>query len=94
MIDDVNTIVQNATIERMEAHEHEYDHGEGLEKLGAENDAFKAVETVLEKLPPEEAQLFHEYFNASANEQAGRNYYLYQAGFRDGVKFMKEILKW
>ena len=94
MMDDLARIFYDATIDRMEMHEYEFSKGIGKKKNEEELKATHKWETVLEKLTPEERTLFEEYSNARASAEAARNKHLYESGFKDGVKVLKELMSW
>lgn len=87
-------IVHDAAVTRIERHEYQYEQEQGMELYAQERKAYEQLNRVLKKLPEEDQKLFQKYSDARAADEAERNYYLYQAGFKDGVCAMKTILKW
>ena len=59
-------------------------------------DDYKYTEVDNPPLPitPEEQNIFEEYSNARASAESARNKHLYESGFKDGVKVLKELMSW
>lgn len=93
MIGNIKQLLHDATIDRMERYEYEFEHGPGKEKCRAERDGYERLQEYLKKLPEDEAAFFHEYSDIRAAYEAERGYYLYQHGFMDGVRAFRAMLK-
>lgn len=93
MIGNLKQILHDVTIDRMEKHEYDFEHGPGREKCRAERDAYERLQEYLKKLPEEEAAFFHEYSDIRAAYEADRGYYLFQQGFVDGVRAFRSLFK-
>ena len=94
MMDELGKIFYDATIDRMEMHEYEFSKGIGKKKHEEEMDATHKWDVILKKLTPEEQNIFEEYSNARASAESARNKHLYESGFKDGVKVLKELMSW
>lgn len=94
MMDELSRIFYDATISRMEMHEYEFSQGDGKEMNEAEIAATHKWESILKKLSPEEQEVFEDYSSARASAESARNQHLYEAGFKDGVKVLKEMMSW
>lgn len=93
MIGNLKQLMNDVTIERMEKHEYDFEHGPGREKSKAESVAFKRMQEYLKKLPEEEAAYFNIYCDIREEYEADRAYYLFQHGFIDGIRALRAMLK-
>lgn len=93
MTGNIKHIMYDATIDRMEKHEFDFEHGSGKERCRAEKEAFERLQEYLKKLPEEEAAFLNEYSDIRAACEADRELYLYQNGFMDGVRAFRAMLK-
>lgn len=94
MMNELERIFIDAAIDRIEMHEHDFSKGVGKKKNEDEMEATHKWDVILKKLTPEEQEVFEEYSNARASAESSRNRFLYEAGFKDGVKVFKELMSW
>lgn len=87
-------ILQGATIDRTEWLEHQYEHGTGKEMCEAEQEAYKRLSELFNRLSEDERTSFSEYCDARTNNESDKIFYIYQNGFMDGVRAMRAMMKW